>query len=254
VLDNSDDDNDDDKDPWMSFLVDSASGEDPSVCAGLPMVAAKQNESDLAAAQDMVAASGEPPSEVDRSKWLTASEIEELLLPTDSIADDDVLAPPRDFWKAVGDKVGRCVASNCVDGEWFEIAHVPFWNMIPGYRFTQACSDAQLFILERAPFEWAKFKIGITEDPYTRWHNPECGHRRAGWRGMSLLFAASTGKSRINSFDPPALRRAKATSSGAMEIWLIVALSDCEEMMNKRNTGGEGASNECPHFVYVVWR
>ena len=254
VFDSSDDKNDDDKDPWVSLLVDSASGEDPSACAGLPMVAAKQNESDPAAAQDMVAASGESPSPVDRSGWLTPSEIEELLLPTDSIADDDVLAPPRDFWKAVDDKVRQCFSSNCVSGEWFEIADVSFWNRTPGYRFTQACSEAQLFILEKVPFEWTKFKIGITEDPYIRWHNPECGHRRAGWCGMSLLFAASTGKSRINSFDPPALRRAKATSSGAMEIWLIVALSDCEEMMNKRNTGGEGASNECPHFVYVVWR
>ena len=146
------------------------------------------------------------------------------------------------------------MSSNCVDGEWFEIADVSFWNRIPGYRFTQACSDAHQFILERVPFEWAKFKVGITEDPYTRWHGPVCGHRLAGWCGMSLLFAASTGKSRINSFDPPALRQAKATSSGAMEIWLIVALSDCEEMMNKRNAGGEGANTECPHFVYVVWR
>ena len=120
----------------MSLLVDSASGEDPPACVGLPMVAAKQNERDLAAAQDMVAASGEPPSPVDRSGWLTPSEIEELLLPTDSIADDDVLAPPRDFWKAVDDKVRRCFSSNCVSGEWFEIAHVSFWNRIPGYRFT----------------------------------------------------------------------------------------------------------------------
>ena len=70
---------------------------------------------------------------------------------------------------------------------------------------------------------------------------------------MSLLFAAFTGKWEINSFDPPDDIRMKATSSGAMERWLIKAFSGCDEMRNK-SEGGEGASNACPHFVYVIWK
>ena len=226
----SENSDEDEQDQWMSLnllLADSDSWEDPSACA--------------------------PVSHSESSRWPTRMEIEQILSPKHMETDKDVLELPVNFWQAVDKQIKQCFESNIKHKCWFELANVRFWNKPQHYRFTQACEDAQSFILDRLREGWSSFKIGITSDVHSRWHNDLCGHKGGGWCFMSLLFAAFTGKWQINSFDPPVDIRMKATSSGAMERWLIKAFSGCDEMRNK-SEGGEGASNACPHFVYVIWK
>ena len=84
------------------------------------------------------------------------------------------------------------------------------------------------------------FKIGITENPYVRWHDDEFGYGPAGWIGMTLLYYAPFSS---------ALRHG---STGSMERALIVIFRDDDKCKNIAK-GGEGASRSSPHFTYVVW-
>ena len=117
------------------------------------------------------------------------------------------------------------------------------------------CFTSAIDFIEAHVSGWDLFKIGITENPWLRWHNTSFGYawEADDWNCMFLLYCAPTSKHKVLVTDSPATKALKLTSTGAMEIQLVEHFQEYPECKNT-GRGGECPSGGSPHFTYVVCR
>ena len=117
------------------------------------------------------------------------------------------------------------------------------------------CFTSAIDFIEAHVSGWDLFKIGITENPWLRWHNTSFGYawEADDWNCMFLLYCAPTSKHKVLVTDSPATKALKLTSTGAMEIRLVEHFQEYPECKNT-GRGGECPSGGSPHFTYVVCR
>lgn len=100
-----------------------------------------------------------------------------------------------------------------------------------------------------------KFKIGITENPYRRWHDPDFGYKQSHpipWDEFAVIYTSPTSKRNIKPFDKPEVIELKQTSTGMMETLLIHIFEELPNCINRKGGGADCPSEGSPHFCYVV--
>ena len=103
--------------------------------------------------------------------------------------------------------------------------------------------------------DWCKFKIGITENPHRRWHDPHFGYKRSRnklWDCFAVIYTSPTSKRTINKYDKPKVKELKQTSTGMMETLLIHIFEELPTCINRKGAGADCPSEGSPHFCYVV--
>ena len=117
------------------------------------------------------------------------------------------------------------------------------------------CFTSAIDFIEARVSGWDRFKIGITENPWLRWHNTSFGYglEANDWNCMFLLYCSPTSKHNVLVTDSPATKALKLTSTSAMEVQLVEHFREYPECKNT-GPGGECPSNGSPHFTYVVCR
>ena len=133
---------------------------------------------------------------------------------------------------------GNDALERCLDEPWFQsqLADFPL-------TFEKNSAASSGFISSNVVGVCQEFKIGITEDPWSRWFRPDCGYCHDGWHRMVIMYCAPSSKPKF--WD----------STGSMEKRLIAAFAGrANGCINRVGAGGEGASAGPPHFTYVVMR
>jgi hypothetical protein len=146
-----------------------------------------------------------------------------------------------DFWDGVSRALGQSF-----DEPWFDNSFFFTAFEFKPWRF-EACVDEILALIRDRFADGSTYKIGITENPYSRWWRPDCGYghpknHQHRFSKMMLVYAAPTSKPK------------HAESSGSMERELIKYCNSelDSSCLNRPGGGGDCPSNGSPHFVYIV--
>ena len=141
--------------------------------------------------------------------------------------------------------------AKCMIQHWFE-NKLNFAELVD---FGRSLQWATQFI-EANCENWVKFKIGITENPYRRWHDSGFGYRSnksVCWDYMAVLYTAPTSKRDTGKLClAPQLKRLKQASTGTLETLMIHIFEELPNCINRKGGGGDCPSEGSPHFCYVV--
>ena len=141
--------------------------------------------------------------------------------------------------------------ANCMGQDWF-INKINFAELVD---FERSLQWAKQFIQAHYA-NWFKFKIGITENLYRRWHDSCFGYKNdksVCWHYMAVLYTAPTSKPDTSKMClAPQVKKLRQASTGTMETLLIQVFGELPGCINKKGAGGDCPSEGSPHFCYVV--
>ena len=138
----------------------------------------------------------------------------------------------------------------CRDQPWFAYK-IKFAELVDFGRSLQWATE----FIEANCQDWCKFKIGITENPNRRWHDPVFGYnceKTILWDYFAVIYTSPTSKRNIKLNDKPNVKELKQTSTGMMETLLIRIFEELPNCINRKGSGADCPSEGSPHFCYVV--
>ncbi len=152
------------------------------------------------------------------------------------------------FWALVREGEEEVVQKSWYHSRWFwQVSVVTEGDIL------ETVGDTSAYIGHELKPRCNQFKIGITENLKRRWDQMEADPR-GGWLEMHLLYAAPTAQWKPSPLDDDRIRQLMAFSTGVVETHLINHWADSPECVNRPNSGGLGASQGTPHYVYCVIR
>ena len=150
----------------------------------------------------------------------------------------------------------------CTSEPWFD-NQINFAHLVDFERSLQWATD----LINENYRDWFKFKIGITENPYRRWHDSSFGYKKqntgipvytgspkAPIQGdyLAVIYTSPTSKRNVKAYDSAKVRELRQSSTGMMETLLINIFAELPNCINRKNAGADCPSEGSPHFCYVV--